>query len=652
MAATAKSQDCEGGGGGAGADDRVMATAQQILKSLNAPKDVREDMLLILSSFDNRLSKITDLIHTSSATEDRFESAEKVILRWDATSSSPPWEDSPDEAAEFLAALDEILQLCENLSVQNDKHFVDRADAAIQHAMTRLEDEFRLILVRNTVPLDADRLYSSIHRVLLSFASHEGEISEEFESFGNLGNGSSSCFHERGGSLGGEVSVDLINPHAVADLREIAERMTRAGYEKECCQAYTSVRREALDECLVVLGVERLSIEEVQKIEWRDLDEKMKKWVQATKITVRVLLPCEKRLGDQVFMSSDHGKDICFNETAKCCVMQLLNFGEAVSIGIRSPEKLFRMLDMYEALRDMLPDLQAMVTDDLVLREAEGVLDTLGEAARATFAEFENAVKRETSRKPMLFGEIHPLTRYVMNYLKLVVVYSETLNLLLEGGEDEPNNFGGDDSGKQESECMSPLATHLLSLISSLESNLEEKSKFYEDNAMQYIFLMNNILYIVQKVKDSELRTHLGDIWIRKHRAKVRQYATSYLRASWSKALSCLKDEGLGGSASNASRVALKDRFKNFNTCFEEIYRVQTAWKVPDEQLRDELRISISERVIPAYRSFVGRFGSQLESGRNVGKYIKYTPEDLENYLLDLFEGMPRVLHHLRRKSS
>ncbi|KAI4319032.1 hypothetical protein MLD38_032682 [Melastoma candidum] len=98
--------------------------------------------------------------------------------------------------------------------------------------------------------------------------------------------------------------------------------------------------------------------------------------------------------------------------------------------------------------------------------------------------------------------------------------------------------------------------------------------------------------------------------------------------------------------------MALKDRFKNFNACFEEIYRIQTAWKVPDDQLREELRISISEMVIPAYRSFVGRFGSQLESGKNSGKYIKYMPEDLENYLSDLFEGSPGVLHHMRRKSS
>ncbi|KAF8010524.1 hypothetical protein BT93_J1224 [Corymbia citriodora subsp. variegata] len=629
-----------------------MATAQQILKSLNTPKEVREDMLLIFSSFDNRLSKITDLIHSSSALEDRFDSAEKIILRYDSNSNSLPWEDSPEEASEYLSALDEILQLCENLTVEDDKDYVDRADTAIQIAMSRLEDEFRHILIRNTVPLDADRLYGSIRRVSLSFLSNDGVIDDDFESFGEVDNDSSGRFHERGASIGDDLFVDLINPDAVVELREIADRMIRAGYEKECCQAYTSVRREVLDECLVILGVEKLSIEDVQKVAWKDLDEKMKKWIQAVKIAVRVLLTGEKRLCDQIFNGSDSIKEICFNETAKWSMMQLLNFGEAVSISNRSSEKLFRILDMYDALADALPNLQAMVTDEFVCSEAKSVLSGLGEAARATFSEFEKAVQGETSRKPMQNGEIHPITRYVMNYLKLLVVYIETLDSLLEGDEDELHGLEKVDREKLQTESMSPVTRHFQSLISTLESNLEEKSRLYEDAAMQYIFLMNNIWYVVQKVKDSELGNLLGDHWVRKRRGLIRQYATSYLRASWSKSLSFLKDEGIGGSSNNASKVALKDRFKNFNACFEDIYRIQTAWKVPDSQLREELRISISEKVIPAYRSFVGRFGSQLESGRNAGKYIKYTPEDLENYLLDLFEGLPGVLHHLRRKSS
>ncbi|XVF54684.1 hypothetical protein PTKIN_Ptkin05aG0200500 [Pterospermum kingtungense] len=630
---------------GAGGEDRVMATAQQIVKSLNTPKEVREDMLLIFSSFDNRLSNITDMIKDDSddGAGVRFDAAEKVILWWDSSSSNPnaaassrhslPWEDSPDEAAEYLAAIDEILDLVVDMSIRSDAEIMDRAESAIQIAMSRLEDEFRLILIRNTVPLDAERLYGSARRVSLSFATNEGEIGEEFESFGEVDSGR-GCFHERGASLGDDLCLDLINADAVMELKEIADRMIRSGYERECVQAYSSVRRDALDECSVILGVEKLSIEEVQKIEWKALDEKMKKWIQAVKITVRVLLSGEKRLCDQIFNGSDSIKEICFNETAKGCVRQLLNFGEAVAIGKRSSEKLFRILDMYDVLADALMDFEMMLTDELLCTESKGVLTGLGNAAKGTFVEFENAVKNESSRKPMQNGEIHPLTRYVMNYAKLLVDYSETLNSLLESDEDEADGLQNDDS---KLEAMTPFAKRLLLLISSLESNLEEKSKLYEDGGLHCIFLMNNILYIVQKVKDSELGKLLGDNWVRKRRGQIRQHATSYLRASWTKALYCLKDEGIGGSSNNASKVTLKERFKNFNACFEEIYRIQTAWKVPDHQLREELRISISEKAIPAYRSFMGRFGSLLESGRHAGKYIKITscssPYEKEEYI-------------------
>ncbi|CAL0325292.1 unnamed protein product [Lupinus luteus] len=667
-----------GGRCGGGGEDRVLATAQQIVNSLNTAQEVREDMLLIFSNFDNRLSGISDLIKGEGSNNnndddgdddeddlERFQAAEKVILGWDASLSSEPSRhfnslfDSQIHVFEYFTALDEIIFFMEQFSVSPppsvDKTMVERAENAVQLAMSRLEDELRHMLIRNTVPLNAESLQYSIKRVSLSFASH---IDENLEGFGDSGSDRGfDRFHSRGASLDyDDVVVDLVNMDAISGLREIVGRMLRSGYERECLQVYSSVRRDALDECLVILGVERLSIEEVQRIEWQSLDEKMKNWVQAVKIVVGVLLCGEKRLCDSVFGDLDENyemKDVCFYETAKGCVMQLLNFGEAVSICKRSPEKLFRILDMYEALRDALPDLESLVSDEFVIGEVRGVLTGLGEAAKGTFAEFENCIRNETSKKPVITGDVHPLPRYVMNYLKLLVDYGEHLDLLLEITDEDlyhlQNDFGGDGS---QFESMSPLGCRVLLLMSELESNLVEKSKLYVDNAMQQVFLMNNLHYLVRKVKDSDLGKVLGDDWIRKRRGQIRQYATGYLRASWSKALFCLKDDGIGGSSISAAKVTLKEKFKNFNACFEEIYKNQTAWKVPDEQLREELRISISQKVIPAYRSFHGRFSSQLD-GRHAGRYIRYTPDDLENYLVDLFEGNPAAaLNHVRRRST
>lgn len=124
-------------------------------------------------------------------------------------------------------------------------------------------------------------------------------------------------------------SLYLIHPEEVIDLRDIGDQMIRSGYEKECCQAYCSVRHDVLDKRLVILGVEKLSIEEVQRMEWRWLDDKIRRWILAFRYVVRGLLSDEKRLCDQ----SDSIKEVCFLETSKGCVVQFLNFGEAAQLG-------------------------------------------------------------------------------------------------------------------------------------------------------------------------------------------------------------------------------------------------------------------------------------------------------------------------------
>ncbi|KAL5717533.1 hypothetical protein ACHQM5_010519 [Ranunculus cassubicifolius] len=591
---------------------------------------------------------------------DQFEISEKFIHKLESTLEKHKrhcylFENHIDDAKKYLEAVDSILQLIDDQVLLKDTEFVDRVDGVIQTAMCRLEEEFRGVLIRSVVPLDGEqlceRLSVSIRRVSISFASN---ASEDFESSVDDDHESLSEDNRRV-SLGDEGSLDLMDSDAVSDLREIAERMIKAGYEKECCQVYSSVRCDALCESLLVLGVERMSIVEVQKLEWGLLDDKMKKWIQAVKTVTRFLLFAEKQLCDRVFGGSEQSRGACFTEIAKACVMQLLNFGEAIVIVQRSPEMLFRILDMYDALANSRLDLQALFSygsSDFICSEVERVLAGLGEAVNGTFVEFEARVQNESSRMVTPGGEIHPMASYVMNYLKLVVDYSESLSHLLENKPESSHHSEGGNNVTLESDNLPPMGGRILSLITHLESNLENKSKLYEDVSLRYIFLMNNIFYIVQKVKNSELGKFLGDNWIRKRRGQVRQYATCYLRASWSKVLSLLKDDGFvsSGSKSNIWEVSLKEKFKHFNAAFEEIYKSQTAWKVPDPQLRDEIRISISERVIPAYRSFMGRVSCQLDRVRHASRYMKYTLEDIENYLLDLFDGVPGDLHNSKRK--
>jgi exocyst complex protein 7 len=323
---------------------------------------------------------------------------------------------------------------------------------------------------------------------------------------------------------------------------------------------------------------------------------------------------------------------------------------------------MFKILDLHDALMDLLPDIEVVFESksaDSIRVQAAEILSRLAEAARGILSEFESAVLREPSRVPVPGGTIHPLTRYVMNYISLISDYKQTLIELIMSKPSTGSRYSGDpttpDMEFAELEGKTPLALHLIWIIVILQFNLEGKSKHYKDASLAHLFIMNNVHYIVQKIKGSpELREMIGDDYLRKLTGKFRQAATSYQRATWVSVLYCLRDEGLhvsGSFSSGVSKSALRERFKTFNAMFEEVHRTQATWLIPDSQLREELRISMSEKLIPAYRSFLGRFRSHIESGKHPENYIKYSVEDLESAVLDFFEGYP-VSQHLRRRSQ
>ncbi|GLT59424.1 hypothetical protein SLA2020_322420 [Shorea laevis] len=599
-----------------------------------------------------------------------FEAAKKIILRWDSTVSEEArekmiFESDRQEADLYLEAVDEIQRSLSKASLSDDRSKA----TTIRIAMARLEDEFRNILITYTAALETesvtDRTSSvSTHSHLRSTSSNF-ESEEEFilntekllelehcESSDSSGSRSTSSIRE----------MDLMPPEAICDLQAIAMRMISAGYVRECIQVYGSVRKSAVDSSFRKLGIEKLSIGDIQRLAWEALEGKFRRWIRAARVCVRILFPSEKRLCKQIFAGVGTSiDDACFMETVKGPAIQLFNFAEAISISRRLPEKLFKILDLHDALMDLQPDIEVVFdskSSDSIGVQAAEILSRLAEAVRGILLEFENAVLREPTR-PVPVGTIHPLTRYVMNYISLISDYRQTLIELIMSKPSTGSRYSGDpttpDMDFAELEGKTPLALHLIWIIVILEFNLEGKSKKYKDASLGHLFIMNNVHYIVQKIKGSpELREMIGDAYLRKLTGKVRHAATNYERATWVNVLYNLRDEGLhvtGGFSSGVSRSALRERFKLFNGSFEEVHRTQASWIVPDTQLREELRISISEKLIPAYRSFLGRYRSHIESGRHPENYIKYSVEDLETAVLDFFEGCV-VPQQLKRRSQ
>ncbi|ESQ30007.1 hypothetical protein EUTSA_v10011317mg [Eutrema salsugineum] len=612
-----------------------------------------------------------------------FETAESIILRWDSTTSEEGnliFQSDREEVDRYLRAVDEVQRHISSVTISDEhsSHEV-KASSTIQIAMARLEDELRNILLSQTSTFEPDSLL--LDSSASSFASRteleednsesvvgEGDEEEELDlvlpdgSDSGSGAGSSRLSSRRSSckSTTSIREIDLISPEAVSDLRSIAQRMIGAGYARECVQVYGNVRKSAMETIFKQLGIVKLGIGDVQRLDWEVVEVKIRRWIRAAKVCVRVVFASEKRLSEQIFEGTM--EETCFMEIVKASALQLFTFPEAISISRRSPEKLFKILDLHDALTDLLPDMEEIFnssSSESILVQATEIQSRLAEAARGILVEFENAIFREPSVVPVPGGTIHPLTRYVMNYLNLISDYKQTLVELIMSkpcaGLKCTNDPNKPDMDLSELQGRSPLALHCIWIMVMLQFNLEGKSLHYKDESLSHIFVMNNVHYIVQKVKSSpELREIIGDIYLRKLTGIFRHAATKYQRATWVRVLNSLRDEGLhvsGSFSSGVSKSALRERFKAFNTMFEEVHRIQSTWSVPDTQLREELRISLSEHLIPAYRSFLGRFRGHIESGRHPENYLKYSVEDLETAVLDFFEGYSTA-PHLRRRSQ
>lgn len=690
-------------------EDRVVATAHHILRTLSSSHT--DDMLRILSTFDDRFSRFSlavsrnaagdspcapsdmgsqsgrdhhsSLSSSSDDDEDDEEddddadnlngeeqlppvlrSAEQIIMRWDFSSPDAMrqtflFSDHPNEVRGYLDAVDSLHLYTDSLASSSPEatRLADYAQNILQFAMLRLEAEFHHVLQKHSEPADPDWMTSLVSSrscfnggfSCSSGSSSSHRVEEEPGSIREHVRKDTPDDEGQDGDEGiaqsrsiSDTIIDLLPLDAVSDLHDIVVRMLRSGYDTECIQVYVSIRKGIVEESLQKLGQEKFTFEEVQRMSWELLEVEISKWTKAMRIALGGLFPSEKHLCESIFVGVRSISDPCFAEVAKTSLAQLLNFGEAIAIGRRAPEKLFKILDMYECLGGLLSSIETIFGED-VKSEASGILSRLGDVARGTFAEFENAIQRDPARNPVPGGAVHPLSHYVMNYMKFLCDYTETMNELLA---DRPytlveSHFSGvSDQG--------PLSAVTVSVVENLEKNLDAKSKLYKDAALTYLFLMNNLHYIGQKIKTSDVRKLLADEWMRRNIGKLHQYHNSYRRSAWTKVVVCLKDEGInisGGSSNGASRNVLKDRFKNFNAAFEENVRAQSSWIVSDPQLCTELRISITEMILPAYRSFLGRFQNHLDVVRHPERYVKYTAEDLEGYLNNLFEGSSSSLN-------
>ncbi|XP_021761492.1 exocyst complex component EXO70E2-like [Chenopodium quinoa] len=605
-----------------------LIAAHNLLRELEANDSLTDDMKKILADLDSKLSAMELKYDGSNSSEsvpilrerelndakEKLKSAHDKIMGWDSNLDMI-WESGPDKAAEYIEAVEDVLCLVElfrSLWMKgDDDHEISQAEDVLQVAMQRLEEELVHVLGHQ----------------------RQSYVPREVEGDEPEGSGEQE-----------DVNFDLIDPEAIPFLKSIKKVMFDAKYDQDFCAAYVKTQKEALEDCLIGLGMETVSIDELVRMDWNIMASKIKTWVLVIRTAVQVYFSAEKRLCDEILGKSEPFVSLCLTNITKSAMTCLFNFGHAMALGPHTPEKLFYILDMYEVLVEIQGKINEFFSEEggsYVKTEFEEVKSRLGDSARATFLGFGEVILSDPTLDPFPGGGVHPLSSYVMNYIIVYLPdYCKTLNTLLHEKDEDANNV----TTNQVLPEKSLLASNLRSIVAKLKFNLEKKSHLYRDAALQHIFLMNNTHYIQQKVINSEQQKLFGDDWIRTQIVSYQQHATSYVRSTWSSVVASLRDDGIPSGSGSGVKLVLKEKIRVFSVAFEDVYRSQTGWCIRDEQLREELRISISQKVILAYQSFIGRHKKY-----DIEKYVKYDSDDLENLLRDFFEGSQKSLNSRRR---
>ncbi|KAF8657892.1 hypothetical protein HU200_059702 [Digitaria exilis] len=654
--------------------EALSRQARALRDALERSEENTQSMVAALGSFDRRVSAIDASVRPAQVTNqsiataheniDRtIEHAEAVLAQFDIIRRVserllelvmfPLWYrrfvygllaeavtlKGPHENLEgFLEAVDLLKGVVHFFSSNKNFKCCDGILNQVNNLLTKsalnIEEEFRQLMGTYSKPIEPDRLFDCITMPLLAYKGDSESVGEQpSESF------ETATYR----------NPALVPSGIIPLLHDIAHQLVQDGNQKSCYRIYRDVRGSTLELRLRKLGIEKLSKIDVERMEWVALKVHVETWTQFMQITVRILL-----------------KDRCFAELARSSVMALLSFGDTFAKSKRPHENLFPLLEMYGVMHELQPEIEVIFQGKFCSEMWDAALNltrSLAQIAHETLVDFEEAVEKDSSKIIMQNGTVHPSTIKVINYVKSLFdhfsncmltyicsdlySYRSKLKILFQQSE----------TG---SETKSQLADVIMKIMQSLQNNLNEKSKQYKDPALSHIFLMNNLHYMVMFVRRSQAKDILGDDWIQRHRKIVQQNASQYKRVAWAgvSILQTLTIQTTGGPGSptppvvitsGVSRNRIKERseivcsigsFKSFNIQFEELHAKQSQWAIPDQELRDNLRLAVAEVLLPAYRSFVNRFGSLVQRGKNPHKYIKHPPEALDQLLGQFFQGL------------
>lgn len=378
--------------------------------------------------------------------------------------------------------------------------------------------------------------------------------------------------------------------------------------------------------------------EEVDEMEWESLETAISLWIQHFELAVKSVLVSEKALCSQVLGSILDGMiwPECFTKIADKIMAVFFRFGEGVARSNKEPQKLFKLLDMFDSLEKLKPDFyetfEGEAGADICSRFRE-LEKLLVHASTKVFWEFGLRIEgNQDGLPPPQDGSVPKLVRYAINYLKYLAsdIYSPSMAQVFRI---EQSWKAGILSKPETDEDL--LKDAISNIMEAIQRNVESKKVRYKDKALSNIFVMNTYWYIYMRCKNTELGKLLGDQYMKKkYKIVAEESAYMYQRQCWGNLMSLLDKEELKSVNKDAIGAIIRGKMETFMKSFDEILqRHRNSYSIPDVDLRDQIREATIKYVVPEYTEFLNSYSSFLQAKTYLSSKI------VEGLLGQIFEG-------------
>nr|XP_027093957.1 exocyst complex component EXO70A1-like [Coffea arabica] len=532
-------------------------------------------------------------------------------------------------------SIDSISQECEPAiqKLQEVVEFLSRTKATDQYRTQQLKETLITLKALYETEVDAMKFDGLLDEALLN-------LQDEYESL------LLQLRHEDIGQAEKDDVQEIVPTVLGSELEiEVLERISRTLASNDCMDIcidiYVKARYRRAAKALMRLNPDYLRTytpEEIDEIEWENLETAISLWIQHFGLAVKSVLVSEKNLCSQVLRSIMEGViwPECFTKIADKIMAVFFRFGEGVARCNKEPQKLFKLLDMFHSLEKLKPEFSETFDGEAGadicdrFRELEKLLV---HASTKVFWEFGLQIEgNQDGLPPPQDGSVPKLVRYAINYLKYLAseIYSKPMAQVFRI---EQSWKAGILSKPETDENL--LRDAIANVMEAIQRNIESKRLRYKDKSLSNVFVMNTYWYVYMRTRNTELGKLLGDQYTKKqYKIVAEESAYLYQKQTWGALVRLLDKEELNRVNKDGIGAVARGKMEAFMKGFDEmLQKHRSLYNIPDADLRDQMGDATIKLVVPVYEEFLSTYSSVLQAK----SYL--SPKTVKGLLGQIFEG-------------